>query len=76
MFFPNTEIEDAHVLLDNFREALANKVFKRKGKTLQCTISGGLTNVFKRNLESMLTQADKNLYSAKAKGRNCIIAGE
>ena len=76
VFLPDVAIEDASVMLDEFRENMANKAFKRKGKSINCTVSIGLTNVFKRNLESMLSEADKHLYAAKAKGRNCVVAGE
>jgi diguanylate cyclase (GGDEF)-like protein len=75
VFMPNVDIKQATELLNAFRQAFSEKVFKRKNKTLQCTISIGVTNIYNRNLESMLSAADKNLYRAKAKGRNCVING-
>jgi PleD family two-component response regulator len=43
-------------------------------KSLNCTVSIGVTDVFKRNIESMLTVADQNLYAAKTAGRNRVLA--
>lgn len=74
VFLPSTDIEQANDLMNNFRHAIANKVFKHKGKVIKCTISIGLTNVVKRNVESMLSAADKHLYAAKAQGRNCVVS--
>jgi diguanylate cyclase (GGDEF)-like protein len=74
LFLPNTDIEQALLMLNDFREALAIKAFKRKGQVLSCTVSIGVTDKYKRNLESMLGQADRHLYKAKSNGRNCVVA--
>jgi len=75
VFLPDIELAQATQMMNEFRECLANKIFKRKNRSLQCSVSVGLTNVYKRNLESMLSNADQHLYTAKAQGRNCVVAG-
>lgn len=72
VFLPNVDIAQATQLLNDFREALAAKVFKRNKKNITCTVSIGVTDVYKRNLESMLSLADKHLYKAKENGRNQV----
>ena len=73
IFLPDIDIEQARKLMNDFREALASKTFKRKNKSLSCTVSIGLTDLCNANIESMLSMADKNLYQAKADGRNCVV---
>ena len=73
VFLPNISIEEALPMLDNFRIALSEKRFTRKGKSIQCTVSIGVTSKYKRKVESMLGFADENLYKAKDSGRNCVV---
>ena len=73
VFLPNVSLKDALPLLDEFRLAVGNKRFTRKGVSVNCTVSIGVTSKFKRKVESMLGFADENLYKAKDDGRNCIV---
>ncbi|MFQ3249166.1 MAG: diguanylate cyclase (GGDEF)-like protein [Glaciecola sp.] len=74
VFLPNVSLSKALPLLDNFRSAISKKRFTRKGVSVQCTVSIGVTSKFKRKIESMLMFADENLYKAKDNGRNCIVS--
>lgn len=76
VFMPNVSIQDALPILDDFRLAVSQKRFTRKGETVQCTVSIGVTSQYKRKVESMLGFADENLYKAKDRGRNCIVGDE
>ncbi|MDC0601504.1 diguanylate cyclase [Aliiglaciecola sp.] len=73
IFFPNIEQQHAVNLLNDFREAVANKLIKSKGVSHACTLSIGVTSKTKKTIESMLAIADAHLYEAKAQGRNCVI---
>jgi diguanylate cyclase (GGDEF)-like protein len=73
VFFPNLTTEEVIPLLEAFRLAVSKKRFSRKGISIKCTVSIGVTSKFKRKVESMLRYADENLYRAKDKGRNCIV---
>lgn len=74
VFLPNINNEEATQMLNQFRQTFADKLFKHQSKTVSCTISIGVTDKYNKRLESMLTQADKHLYQAKAQGRNCVVS--
>lgn len=76
VFMSNTSMQEALPLLENFRLAVSQKYFTRKGISITCTVSIGVTSQFKRKVESMLGFADENLYRAKDKGRNCTVSDE
>jgi diguanylate cyclase (GGDEF)-like protein len=76
VFMSNTSMQEALPLLENFRVAVSQKYFTRKGISITCTVSIGVTSQFKRKVESMLGFADENLYRAKDKGRNCTESDE
>lgn len=73
IFLPNVELQQASELLNNFRQAVSEKVIKSKGVSHTCTLSIGLTSKAGKTIETMLTVADEHLYEAKAQGRNCVI---
>lgn len=72
VFMPNIALEQAVDLMEGLRDSIEQKTFRLKSKRLQCTVSIGVTDVFDRNIESMLAAADKCLYAAKAAGRNRV----
>lgn len=74
VFMPDTTIDQAVEIMDEFRQIFEQKLFKVKKQTFSCTVSIGVTDVFNRNIESMLTVADKHLYKAKSAGRNRVLS--
>ncbi len=76
VFMPNTSLKQAMPILDNFRIAVSQKRFVKKGVSVSCTVSIGVTSKFKRKVESMLGFADENLYKAKDRGRDCTVGDE
>ena len=74
VFLPNVSLTDSLPLLEAFRQAVSEKKYTRKGLSLQCTVSIGVTNRYKRKVESMLGYADENLYKAKTNGRNQLVS--
>jgi diguanylate cyclase len=70
---PETQLEEAIKVLDKIRAAIANAAFNYKEQPLSITISIGMTEFIQSDsLDSAFARADKALYSAKSKGRNCI----
>jgi len=69
--------EDAQLLANKVRIAMANSKLQRKGShdTLgQVTLSAGIASLsVKDNAESFISRADKALYHAKETGRNKVV---
>lgn len=72
VYFANQDPSHAHQALEQFRTALATKVFKFEKNTFHCTVSIGLTHQTKDGISGMIRLADKHLYLAKNNGRNQI----
>ncbi|MEP7704856.1 diguanylate cyclase [Paraglaciecola sp. 25GB23A] len=72
VYFANQDPSHAHQALEQFRTALATKVFKFEKNTFHCTVSIGLTHQTQNGISGMIRLADKHLYQAKNNGRNQI----
>ena len=67
------EIENAIVTAERIRSMVESLIFHHKNKSIQITISIGLTLYTpKETIEKTLARVDKALYRAKSKGRNLI----
>jgi diguanylate cyclase (GGDEF)-like protein len=73
VFMHNIDAHKAAAKFDAFRQAMSDKVFKRRNKSIQCTLSIGITHQRSDKIEHLLTVADEYLYKAKANGRNCVV---
>ncbi|MFC4700572.1 diguanylate cyclase [Glaciecola siphonariae] len=73
VFMHDLTPEQAFEKVEHFRQAVSERVFKRRTKRIQCSISIGLTHLEAHTIEDLLCVADEHLYKAKAKGRNCVI---
>ncbi len=58
--------------VDAFRKNVENEKIQLDGVILRYTCSIGVCNVIGANLDEMVIQADKNLYVAKAAGKNQV----
>ncbi len=77
LLLPETTGEQALVLLDKIRETIAQTPFHFKEQPVQVTLSMGITElVVGDTVESAFARADKLLYDAKAKGRNCCLLSD
>ncbi len=77
LILPETEAEQALGALDKIREAIAQTPFHFKEEPVQITLSMGITEFREGDsVESAFARADKQLYAAKDKGRNCCLIAE
>jgi two-component system cell cycle response regulator len=74
---PETDLAIAAAVAERLRVAVAREPFtvKGNGKRLPVTISIGVTAAAAKddNRDSILKRADDALYTAKTRGRNCVI---
>ncbi|MFN7170939.1 MAG: GGDEF domain-containing protein [Candidatus Omnitrophota bacterium] len=71
----NTKQAEAKIVAERIREAIASYPFKTYGEEFQITVSLGGA-VFPEDGDSaieLIANADKALYSAKNRGRNCVL---
>jgi len=75
IFLFNTDKEPSKVLAEVIREKVFNKQFLYEGRNIDVSLSiGTVTSTNKKeDLKELYKIADKNLYNAKANGRNCVI---
>ena len=68
-----SDANTTHILADKLRELIAMTVF---AENIQFTCSFGVAALKTDDTEDWFHEADKNLYQAKAKGKNCIVTSE
>ena len=72
--FPESTVEQAHILVERFRErCAAHEIQLPDGLLVRVTLSIGLANAGKGPIEAALQRADLALYEAKRLGRNRVI---
>ena len=74
IYLPDMAPEDALRRMENFRAVVAETPVLYKDKLLSVTASIGLISAFDDNLETLLGDADKLLYTAKSQGRNQVCS--
>ncbi len=74
MILVNTDIVDASILANRIKENVSNKIINIDGKSVNVTVSIGLTALSYDDINSDCTfaRADDALYTAKANGRNRV----
>lgn len=73
----DTAMENARLFCERFRKKLENHVIQYQELSLRVTVSIGLAGYCPasgQSITTLLSQADKALYSAKEQGRNRVIA--
>ncbi|MBU3005102.1 GGDEF domain-containing response regulator [Paraglaciecola arctica] len=73
VFFSNVSPEKVLEVMENFRNAIENKILTFEKQQLSCTVSIGFTHKSKGGINAMLRIADEHLYCAKNEGRNRIV---
>lgn len=76
LLMPNTRVQDALLVLDDVRMALADTAFHYRKEPLKITVSMGMSEFREGDTsDQVFGRADRALYSAKAAGRNqCQIS--
>jgi len=76
MILSGTAIDDAMRLCDEIRTAVSRLKLHFRGTPLALTISSGVTALQAGDsISSGFERADKALYQAKERGRNCCVSG-
>lgn len=72
---PDTNMENASKVAERIREAIERTVFPYGGKAIHITLSIGIAvrQSMHKDLDEMISLADKRLYEAKAAGRNVVM---
>jgi diguanylate cyclase (GGDEF)-like protein len=77
IILPETKIKEALKIISTLRQDFARIIFHSELGDFSCTFSAGIACFpIHRNIESLRAAADKALYQAKHKGRNCVITEE
>jgi diguanylate cyclase (GGDEF)-like protein len=74
VFLPDTGINDASMLADKIRKAIANLALEIDGKTITYTVSLGVVSCEPKDysIDELFKRADLKLYGAKYKGRDRV----
>lgn len=73
LLFPETQAEDALVVMDKLRSHISALPFHFGGNPVTITFSAGLTAFVPEDTEeTVFDRADRALYAAKDAGRNCV----
>lgn len=72
VYMPSTDACHAHTRLNDFRQAVEKTKFQILENNVSVTCSVGVSSTPTQNIETLLTQADKQLYEAKHAGRNRV----
>ncbi|MBU9712636.1 GGDEF domain-containing protein [Evansella tamaricis] len=75
LLFTGWEKKEVNELMEQIRKRVETYPFQYKDKGVTVTISGGIVegSEFDHDIEKVLFEADKLLYSAKEKGRNRFV---
>jgi diguanylate cyclase (GGDEF)-like protein len=75
VLFPGSTARQAAVVAERIREAIAAEGIETRAARVSATISVGLAEALPGpdTLEQLIRRADRALYDAKAKGRNCTV---
>jgi len=77
MILPETELASALTLAERMRECVEKLSLPLvSGENVKFTVSIGLTEYCEQDdgIFALLSRADRNLYIAKHKGKNCVVA--
>jgi diguanylate cyclase (GGDEF)-like protein len=76
ILLPKTSIDEASILADKIRTAIEKKVITIDDFQIKITASFGVSQLkgnFSTSFDSSFKLADKALYEAKSRGRNCVV---
>jgi diguanylate cyclase (GGDEF)-like protein len=77
IILPETPLDGALTVAERLRNAMANLNIDHEGRQISVTLSLGVASPLpgeKSTAKQLVENADKALYRAKAKGKNCVCA--
>jgi diguanylate cyclase (GGDEF)-like protein len=74
VLMPETGVEEARQVAERIRQIVANRPIEHKDAIILATLSLGVAEMDKntKDLDELIKYADRALYKAKARGRNCV----
>jgi len=74
LFLPETPLDMAKSIAERFREKISNLCLQTGNTTISLTVSLGVAHTRQADMtiDKLITAADKQLYAAKAQGRNMV----
>lgn len=75
---PNTNLVEAHKLIEKIRTKIEQKSFELEGTIISLTISAGIAECCNKKFElnRLINEAGRCVHTAKKRGRNQIVLGE
>ena len=74
LYFPETTIDQIHVVMEEVRAKIESAVIRACGKDIRVTITVGIAiGLAGSNYEKVIRSADEKLYLGKQRGKNRII---
>lgn len=74
MLLPDCTVDEGAEFADNLRKAVSEMEFPWGEKDIHITMTFGVSeNKGQLSVDKMVSNADKNLYSGKRNGKNCVI---
>jgi diguanylate cyclase (GGDEF)-like protein/PAS domain S-box-containing protein len=77
ILMPNTNATDAVIFAERLRAAIENAEFPIRDKKIKITSSLGISDwsdqTDMKDVDILLKEADKSMYEAKSRGRNCVV---
>jgi len=75
ILLPFTDIDSAKYVMEKIRKKIEENIFKCEGLKLKITVSIGISQFTEKTLsiDTLIDEADKNLYIAKKTGKNKVI---
>ncbi len=74
VLLPECEVEDGAELADKLRKIIEAEVFESGKKRFSVTMTFGVSeNKGQFEVDKMVSNADRNLYSGKRNGKNCVV---
>lgn len=76
ILLPGSDLADAQTVAERLRASVADEPIRTGGLEVYSTVSGGIAMVedTDHSVQDALRRADRALYQAKDKGRNCMVS--
>lgn len=76
LLMPRATMDDARAAGEQLRRKISGALWGDLGQGLNVTISMGLAARGERDRSLVMAEADRRLYAAKSRGRNCVVSDD